>query len=128
MTATLMNAFSEAFCACLKEASGCTPSPSWNTLPLLNQLVFKFRKCGSWEGIRSCISRPRISQGWPIGDGSGLVRPVKGVGHNQLTNSSLPYCRYAGIVLLEEKIASNRLINLQDMWMKDFIYIALACK
>ena len=116
------------FLCMLKRSQWLYPVPSWNTLPLLNQLVFKFRKCGSWEGIRSCISRPRISQGWPIVDGSGLVRPVKGVGHNQLTNSSLPYCRYAGIVLLEEKIASNRLINFQDMWVEDFIYIVLACK
>ena len=38
-------------------------------------------------------------------------------------------CDIAGteIVLLEEKIVSNSLI-LQDMLMKDFIYIALACK
>ena len=43
-------------------------------------------------------------------------------------NSSLPYCRYAEIVLLKENIVSNSLINLQDMWVKDVIYIALACK
>ena len=36
--------------------------------------------------------------------------------------------RYAGIVLLEEKIVSNSLINLQEMWVKEFIYIMLACK
>ena len=34
----------------------------------------------------------------------------------------------AGIVLLGEEIVSNSLINLQDMWVKDFILIALACK
>ena len=70
---------------------GLYPTPSWNTLPLFNQLVFKFGKCGSWKGIQSCIHRPRIPQGWPIGDGSGTGRPVKGVCHDQLANSSLPY-------------------------------------
>ena len=35
---------------------------------------------------------------------------------------------HAGIVLLEEKIVSNSPINLQDMWVNDFINIVLACK
>ena len=52
---------------------------------------------------------------------------LRGMKHDHLANSSLPYCMYAGIVLLEEKIVSNSLIDLQDMWVKD-IYIALACK
>ena len=51
-----------------------------------------------------------------------------GVWHDQLANSSLPYCRYAGIVLLEEKLVSNSPIDWQDMFVKDFIHIALACK
>ena len=51
----------------------------------------------------------------------GPRRPVKGA-YDQNANSSLPYCRYAGIVLLEEKVVSNILIDLQD------IHIALACK
>ena len=43
-------------------------------------------------------------------------------GYDQLANSSMPYCRYAGIVLLKEKIVSNNLIDLQYMWVKDFIH------
>ena len=91
-------------------------------LMLIKRRPTKFTSFGE-----SKYRQPRVSQGWPIGDGSGPRRPVKGVKHDQLANSSLPYCRYAGIVLLEEKIVSNSLINLQDMWVKDFIYIALAC-
>ena len=33
--------------------------------------MFKFGKCRSTEGIQSCTRWPRISQGWPIGNGSG---------------------------------------------------------
>ena len=62
----------------LKRSLGFLPHPSWNYSPLFNQLVFKFGKCGRWEGIRPCIRTPRISQGWPIGDGLGPGRPVKG--------------------------------------------------
>ena len=52
----------------------------------------------------------------------------QGVWHGKLANSSLPYCRYAGIVLLEEKIVSNGLIDWHNMCVKAFIHIALACK
>ena len=107
---------------------GLYHTPSWNTLPLFNQLVFKSGKCGSWREVQSCIHMPRIPQGWPIGDGSGPGRPVKEVCHDQLANRSLPYYRYTGTVSLEEKIVSTSLIHLQDMWVKDFIYIALVCK
>ena len=104
------------------------PPPPAEWMPLFNQLVFVFRKCGSWERIQSCIRWPRISQGRSIEDGSEPWRPVNGVWHDQLANCSLPYCRYGGNVLLEEKIVSNSLIDLQDMRAKDFIRIALACK
>ena len=52
------------------------------------------------------------------------------MGYNMTTvlNSSLPYCRYGGIVLLEKNIVSNSPIDLQDMWVKDLIHIALVCK
>ena len=39
--------------------------------------------------------------------------------------SSFPSCKYAGIVLLEEKIVSNFLIDCHDMCVKAFINIAL---
>ena len=60
------------------------------------------------------------------GGGSGSRRPVKMVWHDQLANSSLPCCKYGSIDLLEKKIVSNSLIELQDIWVKDFINIALA--
>ena len=120
--------YSMSFCVCLKEAWGCTPTPLWYTLPLFNQLVFNFRKSGSWKRIRSCTRWPIISQGWPIEDASGPGTAVKGVWFDQLANSSLPYCRYAGIVLLKEKIVSNSLIDLEDMWLRDFIHRSVACK
>ena len=53
---------------------------------------------------------------------------MKGVWHDQLANSYLPYCRYWGNVLLEDNIVSNSPIDWQDMWAKDFIHIALVCK
>ena len=45
-------------------------------------------------------------------------------GYDMTSLQTVP-CHIAGI--LEENIVSNSLINLQDMWVKDFIYIALAC-
>ena len=57
-------------------------------------------------------------------DGLAPRRPVKGTWHDQIANSSW----YAAIVLLEEKIVSNILIDLQEMWVKDFIHISLACE
>ena len=127
MTATFMNTFYEPFVHALKKP-GVVPHPHslWNALALLNQLVFLIRKCGSWEGIRSCTTQPRLSQGWSIEGGWGPGRPVKG--YDQLANRCLPYCRYAGIVLLEENIVSNSLIDLQDLLVKALINIALASK
>ena len=90
----------------LKSAWGCTP-PLVEYIAIVQPASVQFGKCGSWEGLRSCIHRPRISLGWHIGDGTGPGRSVKGVLHDQLANSSLSYCRYAGIVLLKEKIVSN---------------------
>ena len=45
--------------------------------------------------------------------------------YNSLQAVPCRYCGYAGIVLLEEKTVS---IDWQDMWVKDFINISLACK
>ena len=39
---------------------------------------------------------------------------------------TVPCHYYGGIVLLEEKIVSNSPLDLQDMWMKDFIHTVLA--
>ena len=104
------------------------PTASRNTLTLFNQLVFEFRKCGSLKWIRSCIRRPRISQGWPIGDGLRPGRPVKG--YDKASLQTVP-CHIAGMLALscwKKKNVSNSLINFQDMWVKDFMHIALACK
>ena len=51
----------------------------------------------------------------------GTWEAGQGVRHGQLANSSLPNCRYAGIVLLEEKIVSNILIDWYGMSVKAFI-------
>ena len=110
---------------------GVVPHPSRNALTMFNYLVFKLRKCDRLVAIQPCICQLRRSQGWPIRDWLGPEShegPVKGVWHDQLANSSLPYCRYAGIVFMEERNVSNSLINLQYLWVKDFIYIALVCK
>ena len=51
-------------------------------------------------------------------------------GHDITSLQSVP-CHIAGMLAVscwKKKIASNSLINLKDMWVKDFIYIALACK
>ena len=51
-------------------------------------------------------------------------------GYDMTSLQTVP-CHIAGmleLILLKEKIVSNSLIILQDMWVKDFIYIALACK
>ena len=58
----------------------------------------------------------------------GTLETDQGVCHGQLANSSLPYRRYADIVLLEDKIVSNILIDWHDMCVKAFIHLALACK
>ena len=76
---------------------------------------------------------------WPLGRDTIMYPPVQiipgvidqsligtweadqGVRHGQLANSSLPHCRYAGIVLLEEKIVSNILIDWYGMSVKAFI-------
>ena len=60
------------------------------------------------KGYKSCTHLSGISKKWLIGDGS------KGVWHDQLANSSLPYCRYVCIVLLENNVLqqSDRLAGL----------------
>ena len=96
----------------------------------------------------------RFRETWPLGNDTIMYPPaqiIQGVvdrrwirtlkasqevWHDQLSNSSLSYCRYAGIVFLEEKIVSNSLTNWQDMWMKALhpdsigLYVAheLLCK
>ena len=90
-------------CVCLKETGGSQyPHHLVEYIAIVQPASVQIQKCGSWEGIWSCIRQPRISQRWPIGYGLGLRRPAKGVWHDQLENSSLSYCRYAGNVLLEE--------------------------
>ena len=51
-------------------------------------------------------------------------------GYDMTSLQTVP-CHTAGmleLILLKEKIVSNSLIIWQDMWDKDFIYIALVCK
>ena len=88
------------FYACLKEA--------WDFIPPLVKFIAIVQPASvqMWqiEREKTIYRQPRISQGWPIGDGLGPGRPVKGVWLNQLANSTLPWCRYTGIVLMEDKM------------------------
>ena len=102
--------------------------PLWNALPLFNQLVFHFGKCGSWEGSWWYTHYPRLSQGVVDRRWIGTRNASKRVCHDQLANLSVSYCSYAGIVLLEVKHVSNSLNDWHDMWVKAFTLIALAWK
>ena len=62
------------------------------------------------------------------GGPSEMDRDPEGQSRRYDITSLQTYCRYAGIVLLEEKFVSNGLIDLQDMWVTDYIHIALASK
>ena len=104
------------------------PHPLWNALPIVQ------------------LASVPIWEIWPLGRDTIMYLPVQiipgvvdrswigtweagqGVWHGQLANSTLPYCRYAGIVLLEEKMVSNILIDWHGTCVKAFIHIALACK
>ena len=81
----------------------------WNILPLCSILVNVAAGKG-YDNVPASLE-------YPMGGQSEID-----------LNRSLPYCRYADIVLLKEKIVSNSLLDLQDMWVKDFIHISLACK
>ena len=128
MTATFMNAFCEPFAHAQKKP-WVVPTPSLVECIAYcsTSLCSNLGKCGGWEEIRSCTHQPRLSQGWSI-SWIWTWEAGQGVWHSQLANSSLPYCRYAGICLLEEKIVSNILRDWQGMCVKAFIHIALACK
>ena len=92
--------------------------PLWSAMPSFNQLVFLIRETCRLGKDTTIYPSAQIIPGMVD---RRLIRTLKasqGVWHKQLSNSSLSYCRYAGIVFLEEKIASNSLINWQDMWMK----------
>ena len=73
-----------------------------------------------WQLGRDTIMYPPTSNIPGVADRRwiGTQKASQGVWHDQLANSFLPYCRYAGIDLPEEKIVSNSLIDLQDMWVK----------
>ena len=80
-----------------------------------------------WQlGRDTIIYQPaKLSQGWSIGDGSGPGRPVKGY---DMTSLQTVPCHIAGMlafVLLEEKMVSNSLIDLQNLLVKALIHIAL---
>ena len=112
----------------LKRSLGLYPTPLVECIAIFNQLVFQFGKCGSFEGMQSRRISLEYPRGGQFADGLRPGRPVKGVWHDQLANSSLPSCIYAGIVLLEEKLVFNSLKDWKDMWVKDFNHIRLAFK
>ena len=75
-----------------------------------------------YNHVSASLENPRGSQseiGWDL---KGQSR-----GYDMASLQTVP-CHIAGIVLLEERNGSNSLINLQNMWVQDFIYIVLVCK
>ena len=77
------------------------------------------------DGLR--YNHLSVSQEKPRGSQSEIDWDLKGQS-SEYDMASLSYCRYAGIVLLEERNVFNSLINLQDMWAQNLIYIVLVCK
>ena len=109
----------------LKISQGVVPHPLWNVLALYNYLVFKLRKCNRWVAIQPLS----VSLEDHRGGQSEIDWDLKGQsrGYDMASLQTVP-CHIADIVLLEERNVSNSLLNLQDMWVKDFIYTALVCK
>ena len=115
-----------AFCACLKEAWVVRHPRLVECIATVQPASFPIREM--WRLGRDTIMYPpdQIIQGvvdWLL---FRTRKASQGVWHDQLSNSSLPYCRYVAIVLREEKIVSNSLTDWQDTWVKAFIHIACA--
>ena len=69
------------------------------------------------------------SRGVQLGIDQGIWMASPECGHERLANNFLSNCRYgAGHCLVMETIVSNSPRDQQDMRLKDFIHIALACK
>ena len=104
------------------------PHPLWNALPIVQLSSVPILEM--WPPERDTIMYPPVQIIPGVVDQSwiGTWEAGQGVCKGQRANSSLPYRRYADIVLLEEKIVSNILIDWHGMCVKAFIHIALACK
>ena len=92
----------------LKRSLGLySPHPLWNALPIVRLASVPIWEL--WPLGRDTIMYPPVQIIPGVVDQSwiGTWEAGSGVWHGQLTNSSLPYCRYAGIVLLEENMVSN---------------------
>ena len=103
------------------------PYTLWNALPIVKLASVPIREVWRLGRVRSCTHQSRLSQ-WSIRDGLGPRRLVNVYGRASL--HTVP-CTIAGILALscwKRKIVSNSLIDWQDMFVKAFIYIALACK
>ena len=123
-----MNAFYEPFAHALKKPGVVPHPPLMKCIAIVQPASFRIRE--TWRRGKDTIMNPptKIIPGVVDLRWIRTLKASQGVWHDQLSNSSLSYCRYAGIVLLEEKIVSNSLINWQDMWIGAFINITLACK
>ena len=69
---------------------------------------------------------------YPRGGGSEMDPDLErqSRGYDMTSLQTVP-CHIVGVLALslaKEKIVSNSLIDLQDMWVKDFIHIAVAFK
>ena len=79
------------------------PHPLWNALPIVQLASVPILEM--WRFGKDTIMYPPaqiipggVDQRW-----IGVWESGHGICHGQLANSSLPYCRYADIVLLEEE-------------------------
>ena len=79
------------------------PHPLWNALPIVQLASVPIWEM--WPLGRDTIMYPPVQIIPGVVDQSwfGTWVAGQGVWHGQLANSSLPYCRCAGNVLLEEK-------------------------
>ena len=122
-----MSAFFEPFAHAQKNLELYPTHPLWNVLPIV-QLdsvpIREMRRLG-----RDTIIYPPVKMipGLKIRDGLGPGRLVKSYDMTSLQTCTLPYCRYAGIVLMEDQIVSNILIDWH-MFVKPFIHKALDYK
>ena len=85
-----MNELFELFTHAFKK-HGVLPHPLVELIAIVQPAsVQKFGKCGRWEGIWPCIRKTRIPQGWPIGDGLGPRRKIKGYDMSNLQTLPCP--------------------------------------
>ena len=104
----------QGFCACLKEAWGCTP-PLVEYIAIVQHSGYVAARKG-YDHVSAVLEYPRGGRSEMDRDPEGQSR-----GYEMTSLQTVPrhIADIAGIVLLEDKIVFNSLINLQDTWVKD---------